>query len=125
MVGSKSCAHVSHVAGICKMVLHGTVMVMPFRVTVPPQRIGSTPGHIDPSSNVADWMNPSMSNCGVGEGTCCAWALAAKSTLATNDAMATKVLPVTVWCPERSALLCTLVREPLRFICPPQGVLGV
>src|SRR6267154_5029678 len=66
-LGSKICAQVIAVAGSCRMVLHGTVMVMPFSVMVPPQRIGSTPGHIEPSSSVADWMKPSMSNCALGE----------------------------------------------------------
>src|SRR5512140_671788 len=56
----KICAQVNDAAGICRIVLHGTVRVMPFTVTVPPQRTGSSWGHMLESS-VAAWMKPRMS----------------------------------------------------------------
>src|SRR3954462_1319909 len=42
----KICAQVNEAAGICKIVLHGTVRVMPLTVTVPPHRTGSSCGHM-------------------------------------------------------------------------------
>src|SRR3954463_16482178 len=113
-VGSKSCAQVNAVAGICRIVLQGTIMVMPFSVTVPPTRARSTPGHIDPSSRVADWMKPSMSNCGVGEGACCADAAEAQS----RAARATAALARKVWCWSAACPLGTW-RKTNRIICVP------
>src|SRR4051794_10587269 len=74
-----NCAQVMVFAGICKMVLQGTTILMPLSVSVPPQRMGSvTAGQRLPSS-VAAWMKPVESNCGVGDGFSCAPALPAQS----------------------------------------------
>src|SRR3954467_13759282 len=82
------CAHEIEAAGSCRMVLHGTIILMPFTVTVPPQSIGSTSGQTLPSS-VAAWMKPVESNCGAGDGICCARAPPAASNVATNAAVRT------------------------------------
>ena len=57
-------AHVSVLAGICTIMLHGTVIFVPFIVTVPPQWLLSlTSGHALLSAlTVASWMNPVSSN---------------------------------------------------------------
>ena len=77
--GSKSCAQVRVLAGICTIVLHGTISSTPFTRTVPPARMGSLGVQMAPAvSRVAASMNPRKSNCGVGEGCTCALASVAQ-----------------------------------------------
>src|SRR5512140_1012221 len=85
----KICAQENDAAGICRIVLQGTVRVTPLTVTVPPQRTGSSWGHMFESS-VAAWMKPRMSKPGVGGTFCWARALPAQSRAATSGAMTMK-----------------------------------
>src|SRR4051794_1929035 len=57
-LGSRTSAQVSVLAGICTTELHGTVMVIPLSLIVPPRCAASTPGHIVPLSSVVAWMKP-------------------------------------------------------------------
>src|SRR4051812_31172145 len=89
-----SIAQLTVLAGICKTVLHGTIMVMPLTVTVPPQRSGSPINGHRLLSVVAAWMKPVTSNCGVGAAmepaAACALAPPAPSTAVSS---ATRKVP--------------------------------
>src|SRR5258705_8166175 len=64
----KSCDQVMVLAGIWRIVLQGTIILIPFSIIVPPQSIESLICGHSVRSSVADWMNPSESNCAGGVG---------------------------------------------------------
>src|SRR5207248_3052187 len=94
----KSIAQLTVLAGIWMMVLHGTIMVMPLTLTVPPQRSGSAIAGHRLLSVVAAWMKPVTSNCGVGEATlpatACALAADAASKPASSDPTNVRLLSI-------------------------------
>src|SRR4051812_31936047 len=106
----KSCAQVMVFAGIWRIVLQGTTILMPLIVTVPPQRMRSvTAGQRLPSS-VAAWMKPVESNCGVGDGFSCAPALPAhsKAAMSAVTAVPSGQIAAVRGCKPRRHSLCIL-----------------
>ena len=93
-----SIAQLTVLAGIWMMVLHGTIMVMPLTLTVPPHRSGSVMAGHRLLSVVAAWMKPVTSNCGVGDatlpGTACALAADAASKPASSDPRNVRLLSI-------------------------------